>query len=71
MRERTYEQGTRNAWVLAGLLIILVAIWTAFSFYSNRAEVKPRFMQGGRDFVPGASLYGQHDPRPVEHRQGE
>jgi len=64
MEEQELKRGFRNGWWLTLLLLILVAAWTAFTYWSNRNEIPARFEPGARDFVPGASKYGVGYQRP-------
>jgi hypothetical protein len=70
MEERELKRGFRNGWILVLLLLALIAAWTAFTIWTNRDEVPPHFVPGGRDFVPGESPYGMGyrtpDPGPQE-----
>jgi hypothetical protein len=56
--DREHKKGIRNGWILTVLLLLLVAFWTAFTLWANQDEVSPAFDQGGRDFIPGSSVYG-------------
>jgi hypothetical protein len=71
MDDKELRRGIRNGWLLAMLLILFVIAWTVFTIWTNRDEVKPHFVQGGREFVPGASPYGMNYKTPQVEPQSE
>ena len=68
MDDKELKRGYRNGWILTLLLILLVALWTWFTMTTNAKEVKPHWVMGGRDFVPGASAYGMGYPSSTNER---
>jgi hypothetical protein len=71
MDERELRRGFRNGWILTLLLLLLVALWTAFTMWANWDEVEPRWAQGNQAFVPGESRHAMGYDVPQVPRQGK
>lgn len=69
MDDKELKRGYRNGWILTGILLILIVLWTWFTIATNTPEVAPVWVQGGRPFVPGESNYGMGYETPTPKPQ--